>query len=325
MGVTAPEASAPPLTVAVRGSVFGIDVSTAEMLDGLSAPTGQRRTEWHSVVSDVLRDAWQPQAPTPVVHLRYPDGRTFLRIDRADDGSFRIATPRHGRHVVAADGREILSALPPGAAARWERLLYAQPFPLAAGLQGLELFHASAVTVAGKAIGLVAASGTGKSSIAAHLVAAGAGFVTDDVLALETVDGEVLAFPGPSRLAVTARELSSVPPEERRRLGPVVGRTDKLIAAPPTAASALPLAALVFLSRRPSHGRLRIVDDAPPSPQRLLGSAFLPYLDQPDRLLRRLDICARVGSELACLEVEIPEAARTADVAETLFEQLERL
>jgi hypothetical protein len=325
MGLASPEAAPAARSVAVRGSAFGVDVASGSPLDGLAAATGGRSTAWHAVDADALAAVWDERSATPVVDLRYAGGRTFLRVDRAGDDTYRIVTPRHGRHVVRADGREIWSLLPPGSAARWQRLLFAQPLPLAAGLQELELFHASAVAVGGRTIGLVASSGTGKSSIAAHLVAAGAGFVTDDVLALEPSNGRVLAFPGPARLAITAGELRSVPQLTRPRLGPVVGRTDKLIAAPPASGPAGPLAALVFLSRSAAHASLRIVDDGNPSPQRLLGSAFLPYLDRPERLLRRLDLCARVGADLAYVEVEIPQAARTADVAEALLNRLERL
>jgi hypothetical protein len=271
-----------------------------------------------------LRAHWADRRSTAVVDLRYEGGRTFLRVDRAEEGSYRVSTSRHGRHVVSADGSGIWSALPAGAPARWQRLLFAQPLPLAAALRGLELFHAAAVSVGDEAIAIVAPSGTGKSSVTAHMVAAGAGFVTDDVLAVDAVDGELVVYPGPARLAVTAPELRAVPPGSRSRLGPIVGRTDKLLAAPPPAGGPRRLARVALLSRLPGHGRLRISRSDVPSLQRLLGSAFLPHLATPERLLQRLDVCGLIAQELECYDVQIPTRARAADVAAALHTAVER-
>ena len=68
--------------------------------------------------------------------------------------------------------------------------------PFAALLQGLEVFHASAVVQGGEAIALLGPSRAGKTSLALELCARGASFLADDVLALETREDALFAHPG---------------------------------------------------------------------------------------------------------------------------------
>src|SRR5207248_1369448 len=130
------------------------------------------------------------------------NGRLWLAVDHHPELGYRIYAPRYGRHLVSSDGTRIVSALPNVAPWRWQRLLFAQALPLAATLQGLEALHASAVELGGKAFAFTAASGTGKTSLAMHLVARGATFLTDDVLAVEARVGALIAHPGASTLSV---------------------------------------------------------------------------------------------------------------------------
>ena len=111
-----------------------------------------------------------------------------MAVDHHPDLGYRVYAPRNGRHLVSPDGAQIFSTRPIHALWRWQRLLLAQVLPLSATLQGLELLHASAVGWNGRDLGLVARAGTGKTSVAAHVVARGGVLVTDDVLALEDKD-----------------------------------------------------------------------------------------------------------------------------------------
>jgi hypothetical protein len=174
--------------------------------------------------------------------------------------------------------------------------------------------------LAGGGIALVAPAGTGKTSVAAHLVAAGADFLTDDVLALERGDESLVAHPGPARLALTAAERRSLAPEGRTRLGRVAGRSDKLLLEPEARAGRCALRRIYFLERGRAHRRLGIDTLRAEAAPRLLGSAFLPYLDDPQRLLNRLDVCARLAVETPMHVVRAPAEARAADVAAAVAE-----
>jgi hypothetical protein len=64
-------------------------------------------------------------------------------------------------------------------------------------LQGLVAIHANAVCLAGHAVAFVGTSGKGKSTLSAYCASQGAGFITDDVL---IVDSDGLTHPGNPRI-----------------------------------------------------------------------------------------------------------------------------
>ncbi len=179
--------------------------------------------------------------------------------------------------------------------AGWQRLLVAQVLPFAAVLQGLEVLHASAVTIGQSAVALVGRSGSGKTSVALALCRSGAGFLADDVLVLERLNGELVGHPGAPVAGVDRAEvkrmhergiqesrevLSTNPREEVTRVSLVGGPA--------------PLRAVFFLDRStggPSAPRFEPAPDA----QALLSATFNLVLASPHRLEGLLDICAQVA------------------------------
>lgn len=300
-----------------RGHAFGVDVQSTYEIPALGSTGGgslARRTVCSKQEALELERSWPEADSERVVELRFPDGRLFMSISRHPELGYRIWAPRHGRHVVSRDGREIRSALPGQSNLGWQRLFFAQTLPLAAALQGLEVLHASAVAIDGLAIAFTAASGTGKSSLAAHLVAAGATFLTDDVLAIECAEKDVLAYPGPARASVSAQELRSMTATGRKRLGRRVGASDKPHVEPLPASSPVRLRILYRLGRSGRSGRLLLREQLPPEPRLILASSFLSYLRTRERLLNQLGVCDRVASSVRVFEVELPVGmpARTA-------------
>jgi hypothetical protein len=290
------------------GHAFGLAVDSTyavpALVSGTNGPSPRRTICREVTVSELERD-WRDAESEPAVELTHPDGRLFMSIRRHRELGYRIWAPRHGRHVVSTDGTEILSALPQRGVMSWQRLFFAQTLPLAAALQGLEVLHASAVGVDGRAVAFTAASGSGKSSLAAHLVAAGAEFLTDDVLALESADRAVLAHPGPARASVASQELRTMTPAGRARLGRRVGATDKPHFEPASTGAALPLAIVYRLVRTPNAGTPRFREHAPPPARLVLASSFLPYLRTKERMLNQLAICAQVTSAVRIFDFEI--------------------
>lgn len=299
---------------------FGLDLHSTYEIPGLAPADGAdpvRRTSCSREPADELDRDWLDGGAETSRELRLPDGRLFMSIRRHPRLGYRIWAPRHGRHVVSADGTRIRSALPRRASLGWQRLFFAQPLPLAAALQGLEVLHASAVGIDGRAIAFTAPSGTGKSSLAAHLVAAGATFLTDDVLAVESADGGVLAYPGPARAAVATHEVHLLTPLGRSRLGRRIGATDKPQFEPPLAAAPLPLAIMYRLSRGDGQGRLQFREHVPPEPRLILASCFLPYLRTTERLLNQLSVCAAVTASVRLFDLTIPGSV-SAQAAATI-------
>jgi hypothetical protein len=300
-----------------RGHGFGLTVEAAAPVPGLTDAAGGTATRTATWVQDTEareEEAWQREARS-LVDYRFLDGRPMMLVEHHPDGRYRVSAPGFGRHLVSPRGDQICSALPTGPGRRWQRLFFAQVLPLAATLQGLDLFHASAVAHAGRAVAFSAPSGTGKTSIAAHLVADGFEFVTDDVLALEISDGTVTAHPGPGFLGVAEVEVRKLSREGRRRLGPRIGRGDKAYFGVTPVAAPVPLAAVCFLARTGAH-QLEVVEEAEAGPRELLGSSFLPHVRPPERLLNHLDVCAHIAASVRIVRVGVPDGdARAAAAA----------
>ena len=322
----AEEAVAPAGTRAVTsGSAFGVVVEADFAIPALGpAGRGSRMTSCRAVSAADLEAAYPSDGWTPDVDLRHADARLFLDIRHHAEAGYRIWAPRHGRHLVATDGTSILSALPRRASLGWQRLFFAQALPLAAVLHGLEVLHASAVAVDGHGIAFTAASGTGKSSLAAHMVAAGAEFLTDDVLALEDGESGPIAHPGIGRLSVAAHELAGMDAAGRERLGRRSGTSDKVYVEPSAQSGAVPLRALYCLYRSSGFDRIAVREHLPPEPRTVLASSFLPYVRTRARLLNQLATCAAVTDSVRVFDVEFPTAGDAQAAAEFVLAHVER-
>lgn len=272
-------------------------------------------TSLELVSKEALAKAWPAREAVSLLERRDPHGRLVMSIERHDTLGYLISAPRYGRHLVSPDGLELRSALPNVAAWRCHRLLFAQVLPLAATLQGFELFHASAVALDGRAYGFIAPSGTGKTSVAAHLVARGATFVTDDVMALEPSGETIRVHPGGGMASVHDAELRSMPSELRGRVGAIVGRSDKVQLAIELVDRALPLAAIYFLERDGGAHPLEVEAIVPPEPRLLLSSSFISYLETPAHLLHHLDVCARIAQTVPMFHIRIPASVPAHAVA----------
>jgi hypothetical protein len=132
-------------------------------------------------------------------------------------------------------------------------------------------------------VAVSAASGTGKSSTAAHLIAHGAEFFTDDVLALEVIDGEIVAFAGPQIAGLVEHEALAIDPARRERLGEYLGMSDKQLRRPALAQTSLPLGALYLLERDPDVEAVTIDALDTSGTAMLLASAFIPHLSTDAR------------------------------------------
>jgi hypothetical protein len=302
------------------GSAFGLVLETRRPLPGVVSgnASGSRATTIRFVTPERLARAWPRRDASRLVDRRLPDGRAMLTIEHHSRKGYRVWAPRHGSYLVASDGSRIAAAIPRRPGWQWQRLFFAQVLPLAAALQGLDLFHASGVVVGEGAIGLVAASGTGKSSVAAHMIAGGAGFLTDDVLALERANGGIRAHPGSLLMGVHEAELQALNPEGSARLGWRVGRADKSYFLAAGAPGPFPLQALYFLERMAQskgRARLEIVPGDRNAARSLLAASFLAYLQSPARLLVHLDVCARLASAVGVFRVRIPSSVSARETA----------
>jgi len=263
--------------------------------------------------TEALDERWAGAAPELIFERPFPDGRPFLTVERDERAGYRVRAQDHGDHLVAVDGSTCASALPGGPGWRGLKLLAAQTLPLISTVRGHEVLHAAGVVVDSRLIGIAAASGTGKSATACNLIAQGGTFFADDVLALELVDGRVHAHPGTRLVNLFARDLEAIE-AGKERLGERLGESDKVHLAPDGYPGSLPLRGLLFLRRGPEvvATALGPVADAP---SRLLGHAFLPYLDRAERLERQLEVMSTLARTVPLAELVIAPGTEPPELA----------
>lgn len=276
----------------VRATAFGLDIESEvplSLLDGARArPTG--RTLDVSVRAGA-KSRW-PASAELLCDDHQPDGSLVYQIETHPRSGYLISGPQYGAHLLSRNGR-FLHCDPEGVANEaWQRLVIAQVLPFAALLQGLEVFHASAVLRGGRAVAFVGRSRAGKTSLALELCGRGAGFLADDVVALECDSGQLLAHPGTPvagvvRAASSDTRETSHPPRAKTV---AVNARERLVRLP-GATGPVALAAMFLLERRadgPARPRFELVADAQP----LLSATFNFVLATPARLHVLLEACA---------------------------------
>jgi hypothetical protein len=134
--------------------------------------------------------------PRYLRNLQSYDGAAFAMLEGAE-GDVLFAYGRTALFHLSADHATLRCTFGPEEPAAWQRVLLDTILWTVSLLHGFELLHASAVTTDRGLIALVAHAGGGKSSLAAEFLRRGATLFSDDVVALNAADGEVIAHPGP--------------------------------------------------------------------------------------------------------------------------------
>jgi len=146
-------------------------------------------------LSAAARDSSQVISDKPFHQWSFPDGTVCANFFRFG-ASYLLSFPGLADFKVSGDGIDITSypALDTSVATV-DHLYLNQVMPLALGLQGKLVFHASAVETPAGAITFMGVSGRGKSTLAASFAESGFRFLTDDGLLLEKSEGGYLVQP----------------------------------------------------------------------------------------------------------------------------------
>jgi hypothetical protein len=309
-------------TAGRTATAFGIDVRSTiplAFLEGSSArPTG-RALAVSALPEDWTKLNWPVEAEL-VCDERQPDGKAIFSIESHPQAGYLISGPQYGAHRLSRDGRQLQCDPAGHPDSAWQRLLIAQILPFAALLQGLEIFHASAVVRHGRAAAFLGPSGVGKTSLALELCRRGASFLADDVLALEPDGDTLLTHPGAPLAGVAHAEAervgASLPEEDivavnvRERLTRMRGA-----AAPAT------LGALFFLERS-AEGPERPRFEPATDPQLLLTATFNFVLATAARLRGLLDVCA-LAAQLRVERIVIGPATDAQELGAAVEQRLD--
>jgi hypothetical protein len=137
-----------------------------------------------------------PCADKPFHTWDLSDGTQWARFYRTPTG-FMLRFPALADFEVSTDGLRVTCQPTPNLSeATAEHLFLNQVRPLALSAFGKLVFHASVVEAGGGAVAFLAASGRGKSTLAAGFAVNGRRFLADDGLVVKHDNGHYVALPG---------------------------------------------------------------------------------------------------------------------------------
>jgi hypothetical protein len=244
-------------------------------------------------------------------------------IDEHSTAGYRFSAAGYGVAQLDPSGRLLRCVPQPTEGKRWETFLVGWVLPWTALVRGLEILHAGAVEINGQAIAVVGPSGIGKSYLTIQMVLAGAGFVTDDVLAVDPDPVRGLrAYPGPRRAGIRSAERARLSVAALHHLGELELDDGKAFALLPQIQGRLPLGAIYFVSRDDRPGE----NDLQPLPavraDLLLSSTFMPVMSHPQRLRQMLDICARAADSVPMFKATIRRGTDSQRLVSRWFKEL---
>lgn len=257
---------------------------------------------------DMRPERWQAPLIDPYHHWVLDDDRTWATFHHIDDG-YLVRFPGFADFVIAKDGASATChPCPDLSAATCEHLFLNQVWPLMQSRQGKLVFHGSSIEVGSSAIAFLAASGRGKSTLAAAFSVAGLCYLTDDALAIEREGSVYMAHPGhpsirlwdDSRTALLEAVTMSDPVAYTSKAR-ILSATGLVRCAVPR-----PLAAAYFLGDGAADGiELRSVSGAD-AVAAWVAHTFI--LDPKDSvvLLRHFDAITTLAARVPCYHLDYP-------------------
>ena len=258
-------------------------------------------------------------------------GRLACRLDvpagsyvgTVGDGGWSLTlADEYAFHMPAGEPR-ILAWAPPRNRSSLPALLAGNVLAFWLQLRGHAVFHASAVTVADMTVAIAGPQGAGKTTVAAHLCAAGGELLTDDVLRVDPDGDGFVCHRGGSvlRLRADVEGLAEVVPND------LVERSwdGRLGVAAPAAEAARRLDAIVLPRHAPEGDGLSV--ERLPAKEATIELLGLPrwfgwQLEEPQRLHFR--IAAEVASAVPVhrLGLTLDATRGESGLAERLLEAL---
>jgi hypothetical protein len=245
-------------------------------------------------------------------------GEPLISLDRTAAG-YEMRIARFASFSIASDGERISCRPEVEPAWRWQRVLAGHALPLAALLQGIEVFHAGAVvleTGAGPgAIAIVAGSRGGKSSLAVNLALGRARLLTDDALAVEARNGALVGHPGVGAASLRANEAERLRAlglyERLEVLGEDEGGARVLLKRQDVS---VPLVGW-YWPEWAAKGEPVAFERLAPDPRRVLASTINLVFREPERLTRHFELSAEIAASLPLIRIAVPRDVQAAELA----------
>jgi hypothetical protein len=308
-----------PLPADWRCAAYGLEVGCAEWLPGFE-PAARDRAQADLVVemasTDAVDAAWSGGGTT-IWETRLSGARPF-RCERGGGGDLRFDYAGSAGFHVDAEARRLLAAPGPAAPADWQQVLLDSVLFCIRLALGHEALHGSAVRTGAGATAIVAATGSGKTSLAAELVRRGRPLLSDDILVLENGPDRLLVHPGPP--------LMNLPTASTERLADHVetlarfeGADESWVEVGHAVREPLALEHVVLLSRL--EGSETSMTRLAPNPLALLPHAVF-IDDDPERRLARFELFSSVASKAALWDLRGGARATPSDLADLVEENV---
>jgi hypothetical protein len=229
-----------------------------------------------------------------------------------------------GRYLVRGGSEVIVDANSDADPALLRLHILASVMGMICHQRGLLVLHASAVAFGSRAIAFTGPPGAGKSTIAAHCLAAGGRLVADDVLVLSLDDeGGVLAHPGMPNVKLWRDALTSLG-RDAEGLRPDWLRAEKFHLPADDVQTSIPLSRLFLLDTDPAAGN----GEYAPLRGRVAAALLIAntyrveYLDAANRRDAHFRDCIRLASaiDLVWLRREADSARLPATAAQIMAE-----
>lgn len=287
--------------------------------------------------SDAARLQWQParlQSPLAepdFARWRSAEGAVTVTFHRRT-GGYLVRFIDRADFLISAGADEVTCRTVPGTSARVARDLYLnQVLPMMRSHRGELIIHASAVAIDGKTAAFVAATGRGKSTLAATFARAGRPFLSDDGLCVTQAASGYLANPNrpsfrlwqDSEAIVLGNTLPDVYADEKSRI-----EASELLSFQEVP---LLLGAMYFLGTGESAAvRMSVISPSAALAQLLNHSFFLDAEDQ-ERMKRHFAALTRLAETVPSFMLDYPRdfallpsviAAVSRHMKEVIFEDV---
>jgi hypothetical protein len=273
-----------------HAAAYGLNLTGGVCVLGLSRHGAPATVGLPQVELELVGAIASPGAAQAVV-AGTPGG---LMIESLPAGGYRMSGPGVGSAEIEPDAVRVLIEPPREDGWLWNRWVLGQVLPFVAALHGRELLHAGGVVVGEEAVAILGPSGRGKSTLVGALVQAGASFMADDVIAIESRPPHVLAHPGPGVL-VRAEPRFLVPG------GP------------------WPLSTICGLH---IGERLRVETLTQPEPAALLSNVYERVRRDPERLASQLSLLSELAAGTRFIRIQRGADTQPGQLAGRLLEHL---
>jgi hypothetical protein len=224
-----------------RYAAFGLTIESAIELPELERPTRSATPDWRIRIG---RGGDEGATLGTRLGSEIVDGDVQV-CAYASEGSLRVVFDDTGTFDVHADRREIVWYPGPRATDAAVRAdLLGRVMALAAHADGHLTLHASAVSIAGRAVAIVGAKQAGKSTLALALVRHGARLLTDDTLVVRQRGATTWASPGIDRIRLWEDAATAL---GTHLSGPAGAKSTVPLAPNEVETVAVPVAACYFL------------------------------------------------------------------------------